>query len=74
MESHARKVGAEPGRQRDDLARIGGAGTELAGKRPVGADVRGREAQVLLGVGLDLDAAQPSALSVTNHSTPLAAA
>jgi len=55
VEGDARKVDAQLGRGGDDLARVAGAGAELARKRPVAADVGGGDAQVLLRVGLDLE-------------------
>ena len=54
VEGHAREVGPQFCGHGHDLPRVGGAGAELAGERPVAADVRGGDAQVLPGVGLDL--------------------
>src|SRR5207244_1703981 len=45
---------AELGGQGDDLARVGGAGSEFAGQRPVAADVGSGDPQVLLGIRLGL--------------------
>jgi hypothetical protein len=52
MEGHAGEIRAELRRRGDDLARVARPRAELAGQRPVGADVRRRDAQVELGVGL----------------------
>src|SRR5207248_1246492 len=55
VEGDPGEVGSQLGGGGDDLARIRRAGAELAGKRPVAADVGGGDTQVLLGVRLDLE-------------------
>jgi hypothetical protein len=54
VKRHAGEVRAALGREGDHFARLGCAGAELARQRPVAADVGGGDAQVELGIGLDL--------------------
>src|SRR5438445_129575 len=54
VERYTGQVRAELGGQGDDLARVGGAGSEFAGQRPVAADVGSGDPQVLLGIRLGL--------------------
>src|SRR5207244_13265404 len=48
------EVGAALRRGNDDPARLRRAGAELAGERPIAADVRRRDPQIDLGAGVDL--------------------